>query len=184
MADVYGSVLGAIDFGAAAENHHTTAEADHQHNDDVEARYKVASFVVDQVVGKAKDAIPVPVVGDLASTFIDSLIDGAKQDAMHDRTGVSDYQIGDLLGSGRRASADLAMTTLYSSGQLPDLPASLHQADGTVKPISQWTGTDAQAWQNYLSTKGYDSGAFAGAQAGAGYDAGYQRAHNALQGLR
>jgi len=184
VADVYGSVLGAIDFGAAAENHHTTAEADHQHNDDVEARYKVASFVVDQVVGKAKDAIPVPVVGDLASTFIDSLIDGAKEEAMHDRTGVSDYQIGDLLGSGRRASADLAMTTLYSSGQLPDLPASLHQADGTVKPISQWTDTDARAWQNYLSTKGYDSGAFAGAQAGAGYDAGYNRAHSTLQGLR
>jgi hypothetical protein len=181
VADTYGSVLGAIDFGAAAEHHHTTAEADQQHNSDVEARYKVASFLVDQVVGRAKDAIPVPFVGDLASAFVDNMIDGAKEEAMHDSTGASDYEIGDLFGSGRRAAADLAMTSLYSSGALPDLPASLHTADGSPKPMSEWTPQDAQTWQQYVSVKGFDTAAFSGTTGRVGYDHGYDAARDTLR---
>jgi hypothetical protein len=181
VADTYGAVTGSIDFGAGAEHHHTTADEDAQHNSDVEARFKVASFLVDQVVGKVTDKIPVPVVGDLASTFVDNIIDGAKEDQMHDRTGVSDYDVGNLYGSGRRASADLAMATLYASGQLPDLPPSLLTGDGSPKPMSQFTEQESQAWHNYLSTKGFDSGAFLGSQAGVGYGDGYDRANKILR---
>jgi hypothetical protein len=179
VAAAYGRVMGSIDFGAAAAEHQTSKEADEQHNSDVERNYAVASFLVDQVVGKATEKIPVPVVGDLASTFIDKALDSAKEDAMADHTGVSDYNVGTMLGHSRQASADLALTTLYESGQL-DLPDQL-MADGHPKPFSTYTDADKAAWEGYLSGSGAHDAGYLATQAGQSYDGGYNRASNTLR---
>ena len=75
------------------------------------------------------------------------------------------------------ASTDIAMATLYQTGQLPDLPASLTR-DGGPKPMSEWTDSDRAAWQTYLDGPGQDTVVFLGEQAGSSYDAGYQRVNN------
>jgi hypothetical protein len=130
-------------------------------------------------VNKAKDAIPVPVVGDLASTFIDHILDSAKQNAMADHTGVSDYNIGTMLGSSRQASADLALTTLYESGQL-HLPDQLI-LDGHPKPFSTFTDSDKAVWERYLSGSGASDAGYLATQAGLSYDGGYNRASDTLR---
>ena len=179
VTKLYGTVAGALDYGAAAVHHQTTATADADHNRDVASRFAVANFVVDQVTGPVTAKIPVPGGPTLANGFIDGLLTEAQQQQTRDHGGVVDYTIGDMLSTGRLASADLAMTTLYQSGQLTDLPASLTPG-GTPKPISEWDSGDEVAWQGYLDQIGYDSAGFLGEQGGSAYDDGYQRVNETV----
>jgi hypothetical protein len=143
----YGAVMGALDYGAVTQDWHARFLEDNARNNDVKNDFMVAGFVVDQVVGRTVGQVPI--AGDLAKSFIGGVLDEARQAAMVDNSGMVTYGVAETLGDGEQAAADLAMASLYRSGQLPDLPAELTPG-GDPKPINEWTASDHEAWQEYL----------------------------------
>lgn len=178
VADHYGNVVGALDFGASAAGHETVKSKDEHYNDKIEAQYKVAGFLVDQAMGKATGKIPV--VGDLAGGFVDDLMSQAEEAAKHDNSGYSDYTIGNLYGSGKAASARLAEVSLYNSGILHDLPGELTDGHGHPKPMSSWGDEERKAWDHYTDGQGQDSISWIDGAASNGYDGGYRSAQDTL----
>ncbi|WP_436532171.1 hypothetical protein [Actinoplanes sp. HUAS TT8] len=148
----YGHVLGALDYGATVAEHETSAEKDAKYNESVEDRYAIISKVVDQVVGKATDKIPVPVVGDLAGEFVSDVVSQAEEQAKVDNLGRTNYQVGEMLGGSRATAANLVEAAYYNSGP-PDLPPRL-LVDGHPKPIDSWDREDIAAWQAYKEGPG------------------------------
>jgi hypothetical protein len=175
----YGQVMGALDFGAASQEHATSAAADEAYNKGVEDRYKVAGFVVDQVMGKVVDKIPVPVAGDLAKEFVGDIMEQAEEAAKQDNTGRAVYNVGELIGAGRTSAATIGEMALYESGQLEGLPDRLTQ-DGHPKPVSEWDADDVVAWERYKAGHGQDTVGYAGDQSGTAYQNGYEWARDIL----
>ena len=173
VSQQYGSVMGALDYGATEAGHAASAESDEQHNKSVEDRYKVVNFLVDQVMGKALEKVPVPVVGDLAGEYVSSVLTGLEEQAKVDNSGQAVYDIGNTLGDGRATAADLTELALYNSGKLADLPERL-LVNGDPKPVSQWTEADLEAWQRYKSGNGQDSVGQAAGDAGEAYQSGLE----------
>jgi hypothetical protein len=176
----YGSVLGALDFGAAEVDHATSAEQDESYNQSVEDRYKVIGGVVDQVVGQATAKIPVPVVGDLANEFVGGVLTDLEESAKVDNHGQATYQVGAALGAGRTTAVDITELTLYNSGKLEDLPQGL-TPDGHLKPVSQWDGQDLKDWQAYKAGHGQSTVGNAATNAGDSYQNGYEWAGDILK---
>ncbi|WP_412749648.1 hypothetical protein [Krasilnikovia sp. M28-CT-15] len=176
----YGSVLGAVDFGASEAHHATSAELDEKYNQGVEDRYKVVGRVVDEVMGKATSKIPVPVVGDLANEFVSDLMTKAEEQAKVDNHGQATYEVGAMLGAGRTTSVDLTEYALYHSGKLEHLPDNF-TSNGELKPVSEWTAKDQRAWQDYKLHFGESTVGVAGTHAGVSYQNGYGWARDTLQ---
>ncbi|MEU8656579.1 hypothetical protein [Actinoplanes philippinensis] len=179
VSHTYGGVMGAVDFGAGEQLHTDSEQQDSAHNSVIEERYKAASFLADQVIGKVTERIPVPGVGDLANEFVGGVLDEIQESAKTDGQGRVAYDLGDLLGSGGDGSAKLAEMALYESGRLEGLPTHLHQ-DGQLKPVEEWTELDQRDWQDYKGGNGRDTVGHAASQAGESYQNGYEWARNIL----
>ncbi|GAA2712535.1 hypothetical protein [Actinoplanes palleronii] len=175
----YGSVLGALDHGAAQAGHTTSAAQDATYNQHVEDRYKVAGRLVDEVMGKVTARIPVPVVGDLAGEYVTDLMAQAEEQAKVDNHGLATYEVGAALGAGRSTAVSLSEQALYSSGRLEDLPSTLVE-NGDPKPVSGWNEADYQAWQQYKAGHGQSTVGNAAADAGDSYQNGYEWAGDVL----
>ncbi|WP_231953522.1 hypothetical protein [Actinoplanes derwentensis] len=179
VSHTYGSVMGAVDFGAGEQLHTDSEQQDSAHNSVIEERYKAASFLADQVVGKVTERIPVPGVGDLANEFVGGVLDEIQESAKTEGQGRVAYDLGDLLGSGRDGSAKLAEMALYESGRLEGLPPGLNQ-DGHLKPVAEWTEFERRDWQFYKDADGRDTVGHSATQAGDGYQNGYEWAKDVL----
>ncbi|WP_433796347.1 hypothetical protein [Actinoplanes sp. CA-252034] len=167
----YGSVLGAIDFGANEAQHATSADLDDKHNQSVEDRYKVVGPLVEGVVGAATSKVPG--LSDLANGFVGNVMEDLEKGAKVDNTGRVAYDIGTALGAGRTTAVDLTEVGLYNSGRLEGLPAGLIQ-DGQPKPVSQWTDEDYRDWQTYKGGLGQSTLGSAAVHAGDSYQSGYE----------
>ncbi|WP_052720810.1 DUF6571 family protein [Actinoplanes rectilineatus] len=172
----YGSVVGALDFGATQAHHVTSAQADEQFNGDVEARYRTISFVTDQVVGKLTERIPVPVAGDLIGEFVGDVVSQAEEQAKVGNAGNTTYEVAATLGAGRSTAESLAQQAYYNSGQL-NLPSTFSE-DGELKRVSDWSKTDYRLWQEYLQAGGQSSAGSAASTAGSSYQEGYEWAND------
>jgi hypothetical protein len=166
----YGSVLGAIDFGAGEAQHATSADLDEKHNKSVEDRYKIVGPLTEGVVGAATSKVPG--LSDLANGFVGNVMEDLEEGAKVDNTGRVAYDIGNALGAGRTTAIDLTEVGLYNSGKLEGLPENLIQ-DGRPKPVSQWTDEDYQDWQVYKGGPGQSTLGSAAGDAGNAYQSGY-----------
>nr|WP_285555630.1 hypothetical protein [Actinoplanes regularis] len=176
----YGSVLGALDYGAAEAHHATSAQQDEIYNRNVEDRYKIAGRVVDEVMGKVTGKIPVPVVGELANEYVSDLMTQAEEQAKVDNHGQATYEVGVALGAGRTTAVDLTEQALYNSGKLEGLPDNFTE-NGSLKPVSQWSETDHRRWQIYKAEHGQSMIGNAGTRAGDSYQNGYEWAGDILK---
>jgi hypothetical protein len=167
----YGSVLGAIDFGAGEALHATSADLDEKHHQSVEDRYKVVGPLVEGVVGAATSKVPG--LSDLANGFAGNVMEDLEEGAKVDNSGRVAYDIGTALGAGRTTAVDLTEVGLYHSGKLEGLPENLVQ-DGHPKPVSQWTDEDYQDWQTYKGGLGQSTLGSAAVHAGESYQSGYE----------
>ncbi|MEU4164801.1 hypothetical protein [Actinoplanes sp. NPDC026670] len=173
----YGSVLGAIDFGATEAQHATSADLDDKHNQSVEDRYKVIGPLVEGTIGAA--TAKVPGLSDLANGFAGNILEDLENSAKIDNTGRAAYDVGTALGAGRSTAVDLTEVALYNSGKLDGLPAGLIQ-DGHPKPVSQWTDENYQDWQTYKGGLGQSTLGSAAVDAGDSYQGGYEWTRNTL----
>jgi hypothetical protein len=171
----YGSVLGALDFGANEVHHKVIGDQDVTHNHGIDDRNKIINFFGDKVLAKTIGKIPVPVVGDLASNFIDSTIADLEDQAKVDNSGQATYDVAKALGAGRATSVDLTEMALYHSGKLHDLPPNL-LTNGVPRPMSEWTTGDYGSWQHYKEHFGQDTVGDAAKNAGDSYHSGYTSA--------
>lgn len=178
VARRYGSVVGALDYGGITQEWYEQLAADRQHNQRVNNNYMVAGFIVDKIVGKTVGSVPI--AGDLAGPFIKGILNEAQQAAQVDNSGLVTYTVADALSGGAQTSSDLATAALYHSGQLPGLPPELIQADGTPKPMSEWTASDLAAWNAYTDTTGHGTVPRLGNTAADAYEDGVERANNRL----
>ncbi|GAA0479672.1 hypothetical protein Aca07nite_87440 [Actinoplanes capillaceus] len=173
----YGSVLGAIDFGATEAQHATSADLDKQHNDGIEDRYKVIGPLVEGTIGAA--TAKVPGLSDLANGFAGNIMEDLEKDAKIDNTGRVAYDVGATLGAGHTTTVDLTEVALYNSGKLEGLPAGLIQ-DGQPKPVSEWTDKDHDEWQIYKGGQGQSTLGSAAVHAGESYQSGYDWTRDTL----
>jgi hypothetical protein len=176
----YGSVLGALNHGAAGAHHATSIEQDETYNKNVEDHYKVVGRVVDEVMGKVTGKIPVPVVGDLANEYVSDLMTQAEEQAKVDNHGQATFEVGTALGAGRTTAVDITELALYNSGKLEGLPEGLIE-DGHPKPVSQWDSDDLKAWQAYKDGHGSSTVGNAATHAGDSYQNGYEWAGDILK---
>jgi hypothetical protein len=167
----YGSVLGALDFGAGEAQHATSAELDEKHNKNIEDRYKVVGPLVEGTVGAATSRVPG--LSDLANGFVGNVLEDLEEGAKVDNSGRTTYDVGSMLGAGRTTAVDLTEVGLYNSGRLEGLPAGLIQ-DGQPKPVSEWTEKDHSDWQLYKGGLGQSTLGSAATQAGDSYQNGYE----------
>jgi hypothetical protein len=180
VAHNYGSVVGALDFGAGAEIHATTAEQDEKSNSRTEDQFLAAGALVEGIAGAATSKIPG--AGDLANSIIGDVMDDLEKELKVDSQGRATYNVGEMLGNGRTAAVDITELALYNSGKLEGLPSSLYQ-DGQLKPVTEWNDLDHQDWQDYKRGPGQSTVGDAAAQAGDSYQAGFSWAQITLDGI-
>jgi hypothetical protein len=179
----HGSVLGALDKGAADAHHTTSVQLEEAYNKNVEKHYKIAGRLVDEVMGKVTSKITVPVVGDLANEYVGDLMTQAEEQAKIDNHGQATYEVGTALGAGRTTAVGLTEQALYNSGKLPDLPSTLI-VDGHPKPVSQWDEQDVIDWRAYKAEHGQSAVGNAAAHAGDSYQNGFEWAGDLLDGKK
>ncbi|GAA2873650.1 hypothetical protein Acy02nite_31450 [Actinoplanes cyaneus] len=177
----YGSVVGALDVGATSAHNVTSAEQDAKFNEGVEKRYAIIGKVVDELVGKATEKIPVPFVGDFIGEKAGDLVSDAEDEAKQDNGGRTAFENGVTLGAGRHDAVDIAELSLYKSGKLENLPAVL-LVNGEPKPIDEWSERDQQAWNRYKAEYGQSTVGNAAKNAGNSYQAGYDWASKIANG--
>ncbi|MFI5496160.1 hypothetical protein [Actinoplanes sp. NPDC051859] len=171
----YGSVLGALDLGAAAAQHATSADLDEKYNKDIENRYKIIGPLVEGAVGAA--TAKVPGGSDLANGFVGDFMDDLEKNAKVDNQGQVNYDVGTMLGASRTTMVDLTEASLYYSGKLPDLPERFIP-DGHLKPLTEWNERDIQEWQRYKAEQGQSTVENAATQAANSYKNGHEWARN------
>ncbi|GLY00650.1 DUF6571 family protein [Actinoplanes sp. NBRC 101535] len=172
----YGSVVGALDFGATQVHHRTSEQIDADFNSDVEKTYKVVGFLSDQIVGKATERIPVPLVGDLAGEYVGDVVSQLEEQAKVDNRYQATNEVATALGAGRNTAVALTEQALYNSGTLK-LPENL-TVDGAPKPVSEWTSDDYRLWQRYKADIGQSTVGSAATAAGGSYQEGYEWAND------
>lgn len=136
-----GHVLGALDYGSSEQTFQDHKEADKEHNDAVDSKYKIIGFFADQL---PFDKLPVG--GDIASMGVDAYLDALKESEHVDTTAVANQLIGSLHSGSENHVQSTAEMTLYAAlndkdmAQFGnDIPRS---ADGSPKPIGDWTAQD------------------------------------------
>ncbi|MDI6097235.1 hypothetical protein QLQ12_01250 [Actinoplanes sp. NEAU-A12] len=171
VAHNYGSVLGALDFGAAEAHHATSAELDEKHNTSVENRYRVVGPLAEGAVGAMTSKVPG--LSDLTTAIVGDVMEDLEEGAKVDNHGRATYEVGTMLGAGRTTAVDLTEVALYNSGKLEGLPDGLIQ-DGRPKPVSEWGDEDYRDWRTYKGGAGQSTVGNAAAQAGDSYQNGYE----------
>ena len=170
ISNVSGSVLGALDYGASAAHHQTTAEADEKANDRMELGFDALNIVVAEVPGRHS-----PLAGELIKTILESAEEQMKQS----HTGASNYEIGADLTSGKTAQQLAVQAAVYRNMPETALPPELQ---GKPDPIA-WTEEHEAAWRGFLRDKGQWSAEMQNAELNGGQDYGTGYA-DALQRLR
>ena len=171
VANPSGSILGALDFGAASQEHQTTADNDKAHNDAVDGGFKIADALVGLVpVDK------VPLAGDL----VDGLMDGLKDSMQQDTSGLGNYNAGTVYDGGQTSAEALAQAAFYRNTPDDLLPPELQGHP----PVGQWTEAQEGAYVDWLQSTGATS---AGSNntadtAGNAYSDGYQDAQTMIDG--
>jgi hypothetical protein len=180
VAHNYGSVVGALDFGAGAEIHATTAEQDEKSNSRTEDQFLAAGALVEGIAGAATSKIPG--AGDLANSIIGDVMDDLEKELKVDSQGRATYDVSEMLGKSRTVAVDITELALYNSGKLEGLPGNFYQ-DGHPKPVESWTADDHRLWQRYKLEEGQSTVGDAAAQAGDSYQAGFSWAQITLDGI-
>jgi hypothetical protein len=178
VAARHGAVMGTLDYGANNGEILDQDQRDTRDNAEVRSRFAVAGFIVDEVTGRTVGAVPI--VGGPASGFISGVLDQAEQAAQQNNSGLVTNTVAETLQDGRQSAAHMAEAALYHSGQLPSLPPELVGADGSPRPMSEWTEQDHGAWQNYKDTTGHGTVAPLEGNAAGAYDDGADRANASL----
>jgi hypothetical protein len=171
VANPTGSVLGALDFGAASQEHQTTADNDQAHNDRVDAAFTVA----DSLVG----LIPtdkVPLAGDAIGFLMGELQDSLQQDT----TGQGNYNAGDVYDGGQTSAEAIAQAAYYRNTPDDELPPELQGHP----PVAEWTDAQKAAYVDWLQDTGMSpaSSNSATGNAGGAYSNGYSDAQHLING--
>ncbi len=171
VANPTGSVLGALDFGAATQEHETTQQNDQAHNDRVDSAFAVADALVGLV---PTDKVP------LAGDLVDGLM-GAFQDSLQqDTSGVGNYEAGTVYDGGQNSAEAIAQAAYYRTTPDSELPVVLQGHP----PVSQWTPDQQAAYVDWLDDTGMSPAASNSVtnNAGNSYTDGYTDAQNLIQG--
>jgi hypothetical protein len=174
----YGSVMGALDLGAVEAKIETSAAVDEKHNSSVETRYKVIGPLVEGLVGAATSRIPGG--SDLANGFVGNALEDLEKWEQVDSSGLTRYQVGEVLSAGRTSAVDIAEATLYESGRLEKLPPSLLDGNGDPRPMQTWSNEDISTWREYKASVGLDTVGTATTDAGNAYQLGYDWARSTV----
>ncbi|SDS51015.1 DUF6571 family protein [Actinoplanes derwentensis] len=167
----HGSVLGAVDFGAALEQHATSAESDDKHNTSVEDRYKIAGPLAEMVVGAATSRVPG--ASDLINGFAGNVLSDLEESGKIDSSGRVTYEVGAMLGGSRAAAVAGTEAALLYSGRLEGLPDSLFDRGGHLKPMEEWAEEEIVDWREYKGDRGLDTVGKAATEAAESYQGGY-----------
>lgn len=136
-----GHVLGALDYGDSDQKWADHEEADQAHNDAVDQKYAIISFLTDKLPFDK-----IPVAGDLVKSGVDDWM-GALQDSEHvDTSAVANALIGNLhSGSENHVQSTAEMTLLANLSAKDRAELGLDWptgADGQPKPLGQWSEAD------------------------------------------
>jgi hypothetical protein len=175
----YGSVVGALDFGAGEDVHAKVAEQDEKSNSELEKKFMAAGALVEGAAGAVTSKIPGG--ADLANSLIGDVLDNVEKEMKVDSSGRATHDVGEMLGKGRVDAVDITEMALYNSGKLEDLPENFYR-DGHLKPVGSWTEQDHQLWQRFKSEVGHSTVGSVGAQAGDSYQDGFTWAQMTLEG--
>jgi hypothetical protein len=165
-----GSVLGALDFGAATQEHETTEANDKAHNDRVDAAFTVADSLVGLI---PTDRVP------LAGDAIDYTMGELQSSLQQDTSGEGNYNAGDVYDGGKTSAEAIAQAAYYRNTPDSELPPELHGHP----PVSEWTDEQRQAYNDWWqSASNSANGAHsATGNAGSSYSDGYSDAEHLIQ---
>ncbi|QSB16422.1 hypothetical protein JQS43_09140 [Natronosporangium hydrolyticum] len=179
VARRYGSVMGALDYGAGREAWFEQVESGQGDGWGRGAAFGTAGIVVEQLVDTS---VKVPGVGSVAGQFASLILEEASEAVAADRSALATYELAEFLSDGRQSAGNLAMSALYHSGELPDLPSVLEEG-GEPKPMDSWGEDEVEAWQWYLDREGQSSVVHLAASAATSYDEGISHANVVVNGL-
>lgn len=176
-----GKIYGALDYGTNDATFEKHQESDQEHNDAVDTKYKVIGFFTDKLpFGK------LPVGGDIAKMGVDGYLSALQESEHIDTTAVAQSLVGQLHSGSENKVQATTEAMLYASMSDKDKSAFGNyiprDADGTPKPMSEWSKTDEQQFNSALRTPASGLGALTlfGRDAGTSYSNGYDAAQKEL----